>query len=93
MTYPRDPSQRDPSRRDPEQGGDRYGRDPVPDGFGRDHLGRRSLNPVTWAQRRQERVREQVARARRGDHFIPTWMLLVLNLVIIAACLLGLLLT
>lgn len=52
-----------------------------------------SVDPVAWLRRRQDKVRDGIARANRGDHLIPTWALLALNVVIIAGCLLGLLLT
>jgi len=46
----------------------------------------RTIEDVLWqrVERRRERVRAQVAHARRGDHKIPTWLLAaVLGLILL----------
>jgi hypothetical protein len=36
-----------------------------------------------WAERRRDRIVEEIARNRRGEHMVPTWVLaLVLVLVV-----------
>lgn len=39
----------------------------------------------TWLERRQERITKELERNRQGDYRVPTWVLTVGLLVIIAA--------
>jgi hypothetical protein len=43
------------------------------------------LSPSYRLKRRQLRIREEIARARAGDHKIPTWVLGLILLAIVGA--------
>ncbi len=40
---------------------------------------------VGWMQRRREKMVAEIQRNRRGDYRVPTWMLVVILLVVVAA--------
>ncbi|GAA2145480.1 hypothetical protein [Glycomyces algeriensis] len=53
-----------------------------PAGEGRGPAGRRpdplsSLDPVAAYERRTTRIRDEIARNRRGEYTVPTWVLAV----------------
>jgi hypothetical protein len=39
----------------------------------------------TWLQRRRDKVAEEITRNRRGDYTVPTWVLVVILVAIVAA--------
>jgi fatty acid desaturase len=38
-----------------------------------------------WLQRRREKIRAEVERNRRGGHRVPTWVLVVILVAVVAA--------
>ncbi|MGN9810303.1 hypothetical protein ACTMSW_13210 [Micromonospora sp. BQ11] len=38
-----------------------------------------------WAERRRQKIREEIDRNRRGDYTVPTWVLAVALVLIIGA--------
>ncbi|HEX2144651.1 MAG TPA: hypothetical protein VHG10_09105, partial [Glycomyces sp.] len=44
----------------------------------------RSLDPVAAYERRTTRIREEIARNRRGEYTVPTWVLAVALAAVIA---------
>ena len=39
----------------------------------------------SWAERRHAKIRAEVERNRRGDYRVPTWVLVVILVVLVAA--------
>ncbi|MER7166401.1 hypothetical protein ABT336_10095 [Micromonospora sp. NPDC000207] len=35
------------------------------------------VEPRNWVDRRRERIRDEIARNRRGEYTVPTWVLAV----------------
>jgi hypothetical protein len=43
-----------------------------------------ALSPNYRLKRRQQRIREEIERARRGDHKVPTWALALILVLLVA---------
>ena len=41
--------------------------------------------PVTWYERRRAKISAEIERNRRGEYTVPTWVLVVVLLVIVGA--------
>lgn len=39
----------------------------------------------SWLDRRREKIAEEIARNRRGEYKVPTWVLAVILVVVVAA--------
>ncbi|MEH0843560.1 hypothetical protein V6U81_14340 [Micromonospora sp. CPCC 205711] len=37
----------------------------------------RGAEKLNWVERRREKIREEIARNRRGEYTVPTWVLVV----------------
>nr|WP_090800853.1 hypothetical protein [Asanoa ishikariensis] len=46
-----------------------------------------------WLQKRQQKVRDEIDRNRRGDYKVPTWVMAALLVALVAAWLLFIFLT
>jgi hypothetical protein len=87
----------EPGERDREPDGERDGDRPAPggrtDGFGRfwpDESPPKRPDTQAWLparlQRRRDRIRAEIERNRAGNPAIPTWVLVLILVVLVAAC-------
>jgi hypothetical protein len=52
-----------------------------------------ALSPSYRIKRRQQRIREEIERSKAGDHKVPTWVLVVILLVLLGGWLMLILLS
>ncbi|HEX5596201.1 MAG TPA: hypothetical protein VFX61_09335 [Micromonosporaceae bacterium] len=41
--------------------------------------------PMSWVERRRQKIADEIARNRRGEYTVPTWVLAALLVLIIVA--------
>lgn len=56
-----------------------------PDPFDRRDLDAARPKPMNWMERRRQKIAEEIARNRRGEYVVPTWVLAVTLVLVIAA--------
>jgi hypothetical protein len=56
-----------------------------PDPFDRRDLDVARPKPMNWMERRRQKIAEEIARNRRGEYVVPTWVLAVTLVLVIVA--------